>query len=130
VPAPVRFRSQPILAGQGRSAPNSSYLARRVSLDTRLVGVAGSCRSGAFLPQDHEGADALVGKTAEVVGEAEHGLLLALALLGAALHLQVHLVNHAQPRGVDGVAEALQAAVVLAGDGAVGVVEGRCCIIR
>ena len=47
----------------------------------------------------------------------------ALAGAGATLQLQIHLVDHADARSADRMAEALQAAVDLAGDLAVAVVE-------
>src|SRR6188474_3036729 len=64
----------------------------------------------------------LARRAAEVVGHAD-ARVLELAGAGAALELQVHLVEHAQARRADRMAEALQAAVDLAGDLAVGVVE-------
>src|SRR5256714_10697263 len=80
-------------------------------------------RLSAVFADDGDGADVALGEAAEIVGEAEHGLLLPLALAGAALHLQVHFVDHAQARSADRVAEALEAAVDLAGHLAVRVVE-------
>ena len=46
-------------------------------------------------------------KPAEVVGESQRRLLLALALARAAEHLEVDLVDHSKPRGADneGLAE-------------------------
>src|SRR3979490_2602643 len=72
---------------------------------------------------DGDGANVALRKAAEVVGEAEARLVLALALAGAALHLQVHFIDHPEARGADGMTEALQAAVDLTGYLAVGVVE-------
>ena len=76
-----------------------------------------------YLPTIEMAAHVALREAAEVVGEAEARLVLALALAGAALHLQVHLVDHAQARGADRMAEALQAAVDLARHLAVGIVE-------
>src|SRR5580698_845138 len=59
---------------------------------------------------------------AQIVGHAD-ARVLQLTGAGAALELQVHLVQHAQARGADRMAEAFQPAVDLAGDLAVGVVE-------
>src|SRR5689334_15877241 len=84
---------------------------------------AASPESRSIFADDRDGADVALREAAEVVRQAEYGLLFALALAGAALHLQVHLVDHAQARGADGVAEALEAAVDLAGHLAVRVVE-------
>src|SRR5436190_17116350 len=71
---------------------------------------------------DGDAGHVLARRAAEVVGHAD-ARVFELAGAGAALELQVHLVEHAQARGADRMAEALQAAVDLAGDLAVGVVE-------
>src|SRR5690242_5790196 len=60
-------------------------------------------------------------EAAEIVGEAEDRRLLPLALAGAALHLQIELVEHAQARGADRMAEAFEAAIDLAGERAAGI---------
>src|SRR5262245_43577186 len=78
----------------------------------------------AVLADDGNGSDVALWKAAEVVGQAEHGLLRPLPLAGAALHLQVHFVDHPQPGGADRVAEALEATIDLAGNFAVGVIKG------
>ena len=59
----------------------------------------------------------------QVVGHAEHWVLLPLPLISTAVHLQVHLIDHAQARGPDGMAKALQATIDLAGHLAIGVIE-------
>src|SRR5450755_402465 len=59
---------------------------------------------------------------AQIVGHAD-ARVLQLTRAGAALELQVHLVEHAQARGADRMAEAFQPTVDLAGDLAVGIVE-------
>src|SRR5215467_12774020 len=64
----------------------------------------------------------LARRAAEIVGHADPGIL-ELARAGPALELQIHLVEHAQARGADRMAGALQPAVDLARDLAVGVVE-------
>src|SRR5262245_33634327 len=71
---------------------------------------------------DGDARDVLARRAAEIVRHADLRVL-ELAGAGAALELQVHLVEHAQARGADRMAEALQAAVDLAGDRAIGVVE-------
>src|SRR5260370_16042292 len=71
---------------------------------------------------DGHAGHVLARRAAQVVGHAD-ARVLQLAGAGAALELQVHLVEHAQTRGADRMAEAFQAAVDLAGDLAVGVVE-------
>ena len=53
--------------------------------------------------------------TAQVMGQPE-ARIVQLALAGPALQLQIQLVEHAQPRGADGMAETLEAAVDLARD--------------
>src|SRR6185295_7451272 len=77
----------------------------------------------AVFSDDGNGGDVALGKTTEVVGQTKHWLLRPLTLAGAALHLQVHLVDHTQTRGADRVAEALEAAVDLTGNLAVGIIE-------
>src|SRR5579862_8052506 len=71
---------------------------------------------------DGDGADVHRGRAAQIVRHADPGRF-ELARAGAALKLQVHLVEHAQARGADGMTEAFQAAVDLARQLAVGVVE-------
>src|SRR5215475_45244 len=75
------------------------------------------------LPDDGDGRDIHMREAAEIVSEAEDRLRLPLALAGAALHLQIALVEHAQARGADGMAEAFEAAIDLARHLAVGIVE-------
>src|SRR5262249_34521090 len=53
----------------------------------------------AVFSDDRDRADVLVRETAQVMGQPDARRVLALALAGAALHLQVHLVDHAQARG-------------------------------
>src|SRR5262249_6339223 len=77
----------------------------------------------AVLADDGDGGDIALGKTTEIVGQTKHRLLGPLALAGAALHLKVHLVDHAQPRGADRVAEALEPAVDLTGNPAIGIIK-------
>src|SRR5690348_13629048 len=77
----------------------------------------------AVLADDGDRADVLVREAAEIVDEAAHRLLAALALAGAPLHLQIDLVDHAQARGADRVAEAFEAAIDLARHLALGIVE-------
>ncbi len=62
-------------------------------------------------------------EAAEIMGEPDARQFLALALAGAALQLQIHLVDHPQPRRADRMAETFQPAVDLAGQGPLGVVE-------
>src|SRR5215471_2980779 len=64
----------------------------------------------------------LARRAAEIVGHGDLGVL-ELAGAGAALELQVHLVEHPEARGADRMAEAFQAAVDLAGNLAVRIVE-------
>src|SRR5690242_4590731 len=71
---------------------------------------------------DGDARHVLARRAAEIVGHADLRVL-ELARAGPALELQVHLVEHAQARGTDRMAEALEAAVDLAGDLAVGIVE-------
>src|SRR5215212_8519649 len=71
---------------------------------------------------DGDARDVLARRAAEIVGHAD-ARILELARPRLALQLQVHLVEHAQARSADRMAEALQPAVDLAGDLAVGVVE-------
>src|SRR5215510_5678939 len=73
------------------------------------------------LPDDGDGRHVHMREAAEIVGEAENRLLLALALAGAALHLEIKLVEHAEARGADGMAEAFEAAIDLAGKRAAGI---------
>ena len=54
----------------------------------------------------------------------------SLALAGAPEQLQIDLVGHAQAGGADRMAEALQAAVDLAGNGAVAVVSAVEHVVR
>ncbi len=63
-------------------------------------------------------ADVLKRETAEIVRQTEPGIG-NLALVRAAVELQVHFVEHSQPRRADGMAETFQPAVHLAGDLAV-----------
>src|SRR5262249_7203051 len=82
-------------------------------------------RSFARLLEAADDGDArqfLARRAAEIVGHADPGIL-ELARAGPTLELQVHLVQHAQARGADRMAETLQPAVDLARDLAVGVVE-------
>src|SRR6266853_774350 len=71
---------------------------------------------------DGHAGHVLARRAAQIVGHAD-ARILQLAGAGAALELQVHLVEHAQAGGADRMAEAFQPAVDLAGDLAVGVVE-------
>src|SRR5258705_3951029 len=68
------------------------------------------------LADNRDGSDIAMGETTKVVRQAKHRLVLALALAGAAVHLQVHLIDHAQAGSADRMAETFQAAVDLAGD--------------
>lgn len=79
--------------------------------------------SGAFLADDRDGGDILVWIATEVMGHAQHWVLLALSFSGSAIHLQVHLVDHSQARGADGMSKAFQAAIDLAGHFAVGIIK-------
>src|SRR5690606_33253646 len=72
---------------------------------------------------DRDRADILVRHAAEVMRQRKRRRRAALAFAGAAEQLQVVLVDHAQPRRADRMAEAFEAAVDLAGDLAVGIEE-------
>src|SRR3990172_4575895 len=63
---------------------------------------------------DRDRGDVLAREAPEIVRETEHGVA-RLPLASPAAELQVHLVEHAQAGGADRGAEALQAAVHLAG---------------
>src|SRR5262245_3047731 len=80
-------------------------------------------RSGAVLADNGNGGHVALRETSEIVGQAEHRFLRPLPLAGAALHLQVHFIDHTQTGGANRVAETLQAAVDLAGNLAVRVVK-------
>src|SRR5205085_10716637 len=77
----------------------------------------------AVAADDGDRADVLVREAAEVVHEAARRLLLPLPRPGAALQLQIDLVDHAQPRGADRMPEAFEPAVDLTRDFSVGVEE-------
>src|SRR5215472_10656257 len=79
--------------------------------------------SGTVLADDGNRAHVLMREPAQIVHEAAHRLLLALPRAGASLHLQIDLVDHAQARCADGMAEAFEPAIDLAWHLAVGVVE-------
>src|SRR5262249_13445277 len=71
---------------------------------------------GRVFADDRDSRNIGLREATEVVRQAEEGVLLALALAGTALHLQVHLIDHAQARGADRMAKAFEATVDLAGD--------------
>src|SRR6187402_1636153 len=62
------------------------------------------------LADDGDEAHATTGRAAQVVGEAELGVV-DLTRASLAAELEPHLVHHPQARSADGVAEALEAAV-------------------
>src|SRR5213593_1465151 len=68
--------------------------------------------SGTMAPEDGYSADVLVRVAAQVLREAAIDLF-QLARTGPAVQLLVDLVDHAQPRRTDRMAEALEAAVGL-----------------
>lgn len=47
-------------------------------------------------------------KPAQIMGQPEGWCFADLPRPGPALHLQIKLINHAQPRGADRMAEAFQ----------------------
>ncbi len=62
-------------------------------------------------------------KATEIVRKPDRGRLPALTVAGAALHLQIKLIDHAQAGSPDRMAKAFEAAVDLAGEGSVSIVE-------
>src|SRR5262249_47108468 len=97
---------------------------RAVGLETgAAAGDTPNVCSGAVLANDGNGGDVALREAPKIVGQTETRLLRALAFAGAALHLQVHLIDHAQTRGANWVAKTLEAAIDLAGDFAIRVVE-------
>src|SRR5262249_20404937 len=68
----------------------------------------------AVLADDRDRRHVALREAAEVVRQTEQGFLLALALAGTAVHLQVHFIDHAQARGANRMAKALEPAIDLA----------------
>src|SRR5438132_5053267 len=97
LPAPVTMAVLPLSPRMGWSPVN---------------GMDEGSGSGAVAPEDGYGADVLVRVAAQVLRQAAVDLF-QLALSGAAMKLLVDLVDHAQARGTDRVAEALEPAVGL-----------------
>src|SRR5262245_21949846 len=81
-----------------------------------------SARQSLEPSQDGNAADILGGSAAEVMGQPQSGTA-QLSRACATQQLQVDFIQHAQTRGADGVAEALEAAVDLTGNLSLGIEE-------
>ena len=84
---------------------HSAYCVFRYARCNTLVSVS---------PDNRDAADVHVRHPAQVVREAK-ARVGQLPLVGSPQELQVHLIQHPQPGGADGMAEAFQPAVGLAG---------------
>jgi len=64
-----------------------------------------------------------MGKASQVMGQAKMRALGSLAIAGAAEHLQIQFIDHAEPGGADRMTEALEPAIDLTRHRAVSIVK-------
>ena len=88
------FDDQHLGAG-GSSAERGTQPRGTAADNDNVISLVFGQELGPFFADDGHRADVLVREAAQVVGQAEHRLVRPLPISSTALHLQVHLVDHA-----------------------------------